>query len=105
MAGSNQVPLGIDLLKTPEQEAAQAPGFFNLTVDWLDDGFKEGIDRLAGFGSELAGLVGFGVSISGQSPSFGRWRLTMRQSTCSDVGIDGSRPVQWWKFPEASAPA
>jgi hypothetical protein len=32
MAGRDQVPLGIDLLKTPEQEAAQAPGLFDLTL-------------------------------------------------------------------------
>ncbi len=90
MAGRDQVPLGIDLLQAPEQEAAQAPGLFYLTVHRLDDRFALGVDRLAGFGSELAGHAGFGVSISGQSPSFGRWRLAMRQAACGDVVIDAA---------------
>jgi hypothetical protein len=70
------MPLGIDDSHAPEQVAAQAPGLFDLTFNWLDDGLTQGIDRLAGFGSELAGHAGFGVSISSISPSFGRWRLS-----------------------------
>jgi hypothetical protein len=37
--------LGIDLLKTPEQEAAEGPGLPHLTVDRLDDRFALGEDR------------------------------------------------------------
>ncbi len=45
MADSDQVPLGIDLLKAPQQEAAQAPGLLDLTVHRLDDRFALGADR------------------------------------------------------------
>jgi hypothetical protein len=72
------------------QEAAQAPDLFDLTVDRLDNGLTQVIDRLARFGSELAGHAGFGVSIFGQMPSFGRWRLAIWQSVRLDVGIDAA---------------
>lgn len=90
VAGSDQVPPRIDLFHAPELEAAQAPGLFDLAVDWLDDGLTQGIDRLFGFRSELAVYAGFGIGLSGQTPSFGRWRLAMRQSARREVGIDAA---------------
>ncbi len=45
VAGSDQVPLGIDLLHAPEQEAAQGPGLLDLTFDRLGDRFALGVDR------------------------------------------------------------
>jgi len=73
VAGRDQVPLRIDLFHAPELEAAQAPGPFELSVDRLDDGLTQGIDRLAVFGSEFAGLADPGHAVLRTAQSIGQF--------------------------------
>ena len=50
----HQAPFTVDFLQPPQQESIQAPCPFDLTKDRFGDDLAQGVDRLAGFGSEFA---------------------------------------------------
>jgi|688.fasta_scaffold01924_8 hypothetical protein len=86
--GRDQMPLAVDLLQASQQEAPQAPAFFDLAVHRLHDRLALGVDRGSLLASELAGHAGPGVGISGQRTSLRRRWLPVRQTAGGDVGIN-----------------
>ena len=90
------MPLTVHLLRAPQQEATQTPGFFDLPVHRLHDRpllrrslrLALGVDPGSLLASELAGHAGFGIGVPGQRSAFRRWWLAVRQPPGRDVGIN-----------------
>ena len=69
VAGGHQHPFPIHLLQAPQSEAIQSSGPFDLAKHRFHKGLAQGVDRLAGFGAELAVHPAAGLEISGSSAS------------------------------------
>ena len=64
----HQGPFSVHLLQAAEQEAIQPACSLDLPKHRLKDGFAQGVDRLAGFGSEFAVHPASGIEIPGGWP-------------------------------------
>ena len=71
MDGRNLVPLAIHHLHTPQQEPAQAPGFFEQIIHRLNDHFALGVNRLTLLASEIGAIRDFTLASLSIGPSFG----------------------------------
>ena len=88
VGGGHQRPFPVHLLQTSQTESTQTTGTLDLIKDQLDDHLAQGVDRLAGLGSELPIHPPTCIEASGFITPCWAGPLAVLVATGGDVGVE-----------------